>query len=368
VSPPRRAALISNLCPHYRRPLYELLAQRMRLECFFFAEQESYWNASLPAVELGQFTHVPMRRISILGEPLLPALFGRLTLARYDVVIVSLVGRLMLPYAYAAARIHGLPFVLWTGVWHHPQTPFHRITQPFTRSLYRRADAIVVYGDHVRAALREIAGVDDAKIFTAAQAVDGELFSVPSDPATSREILFIGRFEEDKGLRDLMAAFALIDDATLRLSLVGDGSLEAELRAHAARDKRIRVFDSVPQEQLVDRLAAARCVVLPSTTTKHHKETWGLVVNEAMHAGLPVVVTEAVGAAAAGLVLDGVTGIVVRERDPLDLASALRTLAADDALVATMGKQGQERVATNTFDAMADAFEEAVRYAETHRH
>ena len=359
----RRVALVSNLCPHYRRPLYELLAKRVTLDCFFFAEREPYWNPLLPAIETGDFSRVPLRRITILGEPLLPGLLRRLTRTRYDVVIVGLVGRLTVPYVYAVARIRGLPFVLWTGVWEHPRTPFHRLTKPLVLHLYRRADAIVVYGDHVRRVLNDVRGVEDAKIFTAAQAVDGTRFAVPSDPAGSRELLFVGRFEEQKGLRDLVAAFSEVEDDSLRLVFVGNGPLEAELREHAQRDRRIQVIGHVPQERIPERLAAARCLVLPSITTVDIKETWGLVVNEAMHAGLPVVASDAVGAAAAGLVEDGVTGFVVPERDPDRLAAALRAIAVDDALVGRMGQAGRERVKAYTFEAMADAFEEAVQYA-----
>jgi glycosyltransferase involved in cell wall biosynthesis len=347
--------------------LYELLAKRVALDCFFFAEREPYWNPLLPAIETGDFEQVTLRRITLLGEPLLPGLMRRLTRARYDVVIVGLVGRLTVPYVYGVARIRGLPFVLWTGVWEHPRTPFHRLTKPLVEHLYRRADAIVVYGDHVRRVLNDVRGVDDAKIFTAAQAVDGDKFDVPSDPAHARELLFVGRFEEQKGLRDLLAAFSEVEDDSVRLVLVGNGPLETELREHARRDRRIDVVGHVPQDGIPDRLASARCLVLPSITTVDIKETWGLVVNEAMHAGLPVVASDAVGAAAAGLVEDGVTGFVVRERDPEALAAALRTIAADDALVARMGRAGRDRVQAYTFEAMADAFEEAVQYATRRR-
>ena len=65
--------------------------------------------------------------------------------------------------------------------------------------------------------------------------------------------------------------------------------------------------------------------MLPSITTALDKEPWGLVVNEAMHAGLPVVATDAVGAAAGGLVRDGENGFVVPERDADALAAAVRS-------------------------------------------
>ncbi len=356
----RRVALITNMCPHYRRPLFELLARRFDLECFFFAESESYWNPLLPAFEGGDFRRVQLRRVTLLGEPLLPGLAGRLTKGRYDAVIMDLTGRLMIPYVYALARARHLPFVLWTGLWQHPTTRFHRLTRRPVEALYRRSDAIIVYGDHIRRALLTVPGIHDAKIFTAQQAVDGSRFNARSNPRLSRELVFVGRFEAEKGIDGLLAAFASVENAGARLSLIGNGSLEPQVRREAASDPRIEVIGHVRQEELPARLARARALVLASITTDDFREPWGLVVNEAMHAGLPVIATDAVGAAAHGLVEDGVTGRVVAEGDPEALASAMTELLADDALAGDLGRRARERVSAYTFEVMADAFEAAV--------
>jgi glycosyltransferase involved in cell wall biosynthesis len=358
----RRVALVENLCPHYRRPLFELLARRFDLECFFFASSEPYWNPLLPAFEQGDFAEVDLPRHSVLGEPIMPGLARRLTRSRYDAVVMGLAGRLMLPYVFAVARARRLPFVLWTGTWDHPRTTFHRATQKVTEELYRRADAIVVYGDHVRRALLEVRGVDDAKIFTAGQAVEASRFATATDPGDSRTLLFVGQFEERKGIRDLLSAFALLDDPDARLALVGNGSLEAEIQELASSDARIEVVGHVPQAELPAQYARARALVLPSITTQDFREPWGLVVNEAMHAGLPVIATDAVGAAAAGLVDDGVSGFVVPERTPPALSSAMQRLLSDDELTRSLAAGAVERVSRYTFDAMADAFESAVEY------
>jgi glycosyltransferase involved in cell wall biosynthesis len=304
-----------------------------------------------------------MRRVRVLGEPLLPGLASRISPARYDAVIGGLVGRINLPLAYLTARARGIPFILWTGTWHHPQTTFHRLTKGAVEHLYRRADAIVVYGEHVRRVLTSLQGVVADKIFAAPQAVEQEQFNVRSDPAASRDILFVGQFQEWKGIRDLRDAFASITDPSLTLSLAGHGPLEPELVQWAEADPRIRILGHISQERVPELLAGARALVLPSTTTNAHRETWGLVVNEAMHAGLPVVATDAVGAAAHGLVEDMKTGLVVPERDPDALAQALSKLARSDALVSRLGHAARERAAGYTFSAMADGFEAAVTYA-----
>jgi glycosyltransferase involved in cell wall biosynthesis len=349
VSSKSRVALVNNICPHYRRPLFELLARRFELECFFFASTESYWNPLLPSFEVGDFVEVELPRYRLLGEPVMPALASRLTRARYDAVVMGLAGRLMLPYVFATARARRLPFVLWTGTWHHPHPPSIG-DEAVHRGLYRQSDAIVVYGEHVRRALLEVGGVDDAKIFTAGQAVEGSKFAPGGDATRSRTLLFVGQFEERKGISDLFAAFALIDDPNARLALIGNGTLEAEVRRLAAKDPRIEIVGHVPQDGLPAHYAEARALVLPSVTTNDFREPWGLVVNEAMHAGLPVITTDAVGAAAGGLVKDGTTGLVVPERNPRALSSAMSQLLSDDVLTGALatGARGGCRASRST--------------------
>ena len=88
-------------------------------------------------------------------------------------------------------------------------------------------------------------------------------------------------------------------------------------------------LDPVAPVELRNLYAAADVLVLPSIPTRTFREPWGLVVNEAMNQGLPVIASDAVGAAAGGLVRDGRNGLVVPAGDSAALAGALRRLADD---------------------------------------
>jgi glycosyltransferase involved in cell wall biosynthesis len=361
----RRIAFIDYFATHYRRRLYEELAQRMEVDFYFFAdERERYWNRRIPLVDDGDFRRVSLRRYRVAGEAVMPGLALALHPRRYDAVVKSLNGRLMLPLVYGASRAHRLPFVLWTGMWHHPRTRFHRATRPLTRHVYRSAEAIVAYGEHVERYLVQTADVDVRKVFVAGQAVEPERFAAVQPARNGEaEVLFVGQFEERKGLTDLLDAFAELGDVPARLRLVGNGALEPEVARRAARDPRLEVVGYLPQERLPDALARARCLVLPSITTALDREPWGLVVNEAMHAGVPVIATDAVGAAAGGLVHHDRNGLVVPERDHSALAAAIRKLAADPALAGRLGDQARHDVQRFSHRAMADAFEAAVEHA-----
>ena len=365
----RRIAFIDYFATHYRKRLYEELARRMEVDFYFFAdERERYWNRKIPLVREGDFRRVELRRYRVAGEAVMPGLALALHPRRYDAVVKSLNGKLMLPLVYGASRARGLPFVLWTGMWHHPRTGFHRVTRPLTRHVYRGAEAIVAYGEHVERYLVETADVEASKVFVAGQAVEPERFAAVRPARNGEaEVLFIGQFEERKGVADLLGAFAELGDVRARLRLVGNGSLEPEVARSAARDPRMEVVGYLPQERLPEALARARCLVLPSITTALDREPWGLVVNEAMHAGVPVIATDAVGAAAGGLVRHDSNGLIVPERNPPALAAAIRRLATDAALAARLGDQARRDVERFSHRAMADAFEAAVEHAVSAR-
>jgi glycosyltransferase involved in cell wall biosynthesis len=357
-----RVAFVTNLCPHYRRPLFELLANRFDIDFYFHSVgDDRYWSRRLEATR-GDFSEVELCRIRILGQPLLPGLATRLTRDHYDVVVKCLNGRLMVPYVFTLARARRLPIVLWTGMWYHPRTLGHRLSAPLTRAVYRAADAVVVYGTHVERHLTTSEGVDAAKIFVAGQAVSGAGLHAVAPERSFPSILFIGQLEKRKGIRDLLSAFSRLP-ADARLRIVGSGSLERVVRDAARSDHRIEVVGHVPQTRLPDEFSRARCLVLPSVTTAMDREPWGLVVNEAMTSGLPVVSTDAVGAAAGGLIVDGRNGFVVPEQDTAALAAALRRLISDPRLAAELGAQARIDVASYTFPRMAEAFSMAIDYA-----
>jgi glycosyltransferase involved in cell wall biosynthesis len=368
----RRIAFIDYFPTHYRRGLYEELSRRMTADFYFYAdERERYWNRKLPLVQDGDFRRVELRRLRIAGEPFMPGIVGTLRRERYDAVVKSLNGRVMLPLTYLTAQSRGVAFVLWTGMWFHPRTVFHRISRLPTESLYRHADAIVAYGEHVRRFVALTRGVDADKVYVAGQAVDAAPFAAvePRFDKTVAEILYVGQFEERKGLAFLLDAFDRLrrEGLPARLRLIGNGSMEEAIRRKGACNDAIELVGHVAQHDLPAHLARARCLVLPSITTSLDREPWGLVCNEAMHAGIPVVASDAVGAAAGGLVRDGRNGFVVPEKSAEALAGALRRLVADARVAEEMGASARTDVRVFDHRRMADGFEAAIDHAITAR-
>ncbi|MFH8727418.1 glycosyltransferase [Streptomyces termitum] len=153
-------------------------------------------------------------------------------------------------------------------------------------------------------------------------------------------LLFLGRLTESKGVRLLMAAWdALAADggAGVPLVLAGAGPLEREVTAWAAGRDDVRYAGLYDPEECRRAVARSVAVVAPSLSM----ETFGLVVAEAMAAGVPVVA--AAHGAFTELVEDGVTGLLHRPGDAVSLAAGLRGVAADPVRNREMGLAARGR-------------------------
>ena len=139
-------------------------------------------------------------------------------------------------------------------------------------------------------------------------------------PAQRRSILYIGNLKPDKGVLDLLEAFAKIAGQwpAVDLEYVGAGAAEAGLRERALQcglSARVRLHDARPHEEMPSWLRACDLLCLPS-----HAEGVPNVVLEAQAAGRPVVATS-VGGIPEVLGEDG--GVLVAPRNPESLAQAL---------------------------------------------
>ncbi|MFF8840191.1 glycosyltransferase [Streptomyces sp. NPDC015130] len=165
------------------------------------------------------------------------------------------------------------------------------------------------------------------------------------DPGTTRtgageHLLFLGRLAETKGLRLLMDAWDLLaadGGVGVPLVIAGAGPLEGEVSAWAAGREDVRyvgLYDPAQCRRAVERSVA---VVAPSMSL----ETFGLVVAEAMAAGVPAVA--AGHGAFVELVEDGVTGLLHAPGDPASLASRLRRVATEPDRNREMGRAARRR-------------------------
>jgi phosphatidylinositol alpha-mannosyltransferase len=165
-------------------------------------------------------------------------------------------------------------------------------------------------------------------------------------------LLFVGRLEKRKGLGILLRAYVQLKQRRpeLRLIVVGDGRMrkgyESYIQAHRIPD--IVMAGYVSPEDLPRYHASADIFCAPNTG----KESFGIVLLEAMAAGLPVVATDIPGFTQ--VVSPGRHGILVRRDDPVSLASAINLLADDAGLRARLGSEGRATAAAYSWDRVVD--------------
>ena len=374
-----RTMFVTNMCPHYRIGAFETLSKYYDVEFYFFSDGREKHYLVESGLHGGSFKYKYLRGFKLFGQRITPSLVLHLAMKNYDIVIKGTNGRFALPVTFLAAKIFRKRLILWHTFWYDRNTYFHRrFALPMYRIIWRYSDAIVTYGAHGKRYLEEH-GVDPNKISIAWQSVDNTKYSRQADPVELKQlrdklqlndrrvILFVGRLDAEKGIEYLIEAFKNLDTKDCLLVLVGKGNMEQRLRdmcCSADIEDRTRFVGFVEYLSLYLYYALADVFVLPSVTTDHFKEPWGLVVNEAMNQGVPVVATDAVGAAVGGLVADGVNGFVVKERDSGALTVAIDKILANDELHKQMSQACLDTMKDWDYEKMVSGFVEAIEYVE----
>jgi glycosyltransferase involved in cell wall biosynthesis len=392
-----RVVVLTNVLTPYRLPVFRDLANTpgYELRLLLSARTEFHWRQmfaeafeqgrrELPVEAVGGLSlhrRVAMHRASgthhdgILHLPLgvLPALRR----ARPDVIVSAELGiRTALAAAYAA--ISGVPLVIWSyasRAIHEASSPGQRLRR---RLLLSRADAVIGMGAQAREGLLDL-GVAPERLFDAPNAhdhagIERALQGMDRLAARAalraslglreRVALVVGRLVEQKGIGRLLDAWSRLPEAVRAewsLLFVGDGPEAARVRdAAQRRPGEIARLPAVPPAQLPELYAAGDLLVFPSLG-----DAWGLVVNEALACGLPVLCSTLAGCAE-DLVEPDVTGW---RFDPTDAAAT--TAALEMALrcetLERMGLHARDRAKRATPEAMAAGMRRAIAYAVARR-
>ncbi|MGH2676221.1 MAG: glycosyltransferase family 4 protein, partial [Actinomycetota bacterium] len=229
---------------------------------------------------------------------------------------------------------------------------------PILRPLWRRLDARIAVSDAAAAFVRARFREDDLRVIP--NGVEVELFAgaEPAPLPPGRRILFVNRLDPRKGFRVMVEAFRrlALERPDVLLVVAGDGrgraafgDLPIEVRA------RVVMLGSVAHADLPRYHAASEVFCAPATG----RESFGIVLVEAMAAGLPVVASDIAGYRE--VVRDGIEGILVPPRDPGALAEALGRILDDPANRTALGRAGRERARRFSWDGVAGEVEAVYR-------
>ena len=225
------------------------------------------------------------------------------------------------------------------------------------RQLVTQYDAALVAGTP-QAEYAVALGMPRDRVFTPLDVVDNAFFrrAAARGQGGGTGFLSVNRFTERKNVGLLVEAYRryrTTAEAPWPLVLVGDGPLRPALERAAGKGVLFAGFEQV--DALPAYYGAAGAYVHPART-----DQWGLVVNEAMASGLPVLVSSGAGCAL-DLVREGENGFTFDPDDAGALAGLLTRLASDRTDRARMGRASEETIAAYTPEAFADGLWDAVR-------
>jgi glycosyltransferase involved in cell wall biosynthesis len=321
----------------YRAPLFDRIAERIDLTVIYAAQTVASREWEVPLRHRAVF----LRGVRVPGVRGLlrhdyPITLGTARALRHShphVVVVSGWSTFASQAAVTWCRVHGIPYVLHMESHDLDPRPRWRrhVKDSVATPVIRGAASVLAVGSAAReSALAR--GAKSVRVF--ANTIDVERWTARADslPRPEHEgtlVLSVGRDVPEKGFDTLAAACV---EAGVRLETIRGGLSEGEL---ARRYVEADVF---------------------ALLSRH--EPWGVVVNEAAASGLPLVLSDRVGAAR-DLLRDGENGFLVRADDVPAAADALRILSGDAQLRRRMGERSRELVRAWNYDASVEAFLEA---------
>jgi len=361
-------AIIASHVIQYQDPFFRLLAADPEIDLTVFycsrAGAETYRDADMQTslrwdIELLQgYRHVFLRNFGfgdgytrLINPGVIPAVLR----GRFDAVIFFLGwGTITSLLGIAACRASGTPFFLYgDSSFPPPEDSWRRrLRAGFVRSIFRLASGFLVSGV-LNAAYYRHYGADERRFFLLPWAIDNERFIAASRmPAEEREAMrarhgiepgqvafvFSAKLVERKDPLTLLRAVTRMRERDRAVIVfLGHGGLRKQLET-VARENGIaaRFAGFVNQSELPKYYAMCDAFVLPSVY-----EPRGAVINEAMSAGLPVVVTDRCGSIG-DIVQENDNAFIYPAGDAAALADDLDRLVADPELRARMGARSRE--------------------------
>lgn len=307
----------------------------------------------IDGIDVDAFTYpvLPVVSRAINGHVSSAVLWPRVRAFQPDIVLAYWV----YPDGYGALRVArrlGVPCVVGAlGSDIHVRSG---LNARMTRETIASSDALLTVSEAMRQTAIDTFGAAPQKVHTIVNGFNTSVFQLRDRQQMRQKlgmqpdeesIVYVGRFVEAKGMRELVTAFAQLRAArpSCRLNLVGDGVMKAELAAlieQAGLGASVRMPGGLQPEEVAEWIAASDVLTLPSWS-----EGYPNVVVEGAACGRPVVATDVGGTRE---ILNDSNGILIPPKDPQALAQALT-----QALERTWDHAGIARRMSRTWDDVA---------------
>lgn len=386
---PARVAIINSHPVQYFGPLYTYLnaAEDIEVTVFYCTDMslrpshmagfgKSFsWDIDLLSGYDSIFLNSRPRKLGGFFSLVVPEVWGVLRSGKYDAVIIHGHSYAVCWLVLAAAKVFGIRSMM-RGDTHLglERSGWRRaLRKPIIGTFYRLFDRFLAVGSSNAAFYRAL-GVPAERISIFPYAVDNDRFSRESQlsdderlhelsalgiPADRPIVLFASKFQPRKRPDDVLRAAAELirRGVDFTLLLVGDGPTRPELERFVVEMRMDNVVFAgfINQSRLPTIYGICDVFVLPSMN-----EPWGLVVNEVMCAGKPVVVSKEIGCVP-DLVVHGENGFLFSAGDVSGLANALQPLLTDPQLRKRMGDRSREIIGDWGYQQCLEGLRDALR-------
>lgn len=379
----KKVAIIHNIIAPYRFPLFNELSKQKGIDVTVlfmtdgaknrkwdltqYTDQMKFkykvlpnWKFRLPITDYTEYIINP----TIITE-----------LCNYDCVITAGWLDFSCQMTYLLKEILGYKYIIWSESTINEPSWQRSIAMPYVTWALKRASSYIAIGTRSKEYLESL-GAPSQKIVTAYSTVDTPHFTKryfeerPNKKRLREKFhideqalvcLYVGQFIERKNVTQLiMAVGAMKSRHKIQLILMGYGPLQ---RSYEALAKTLHVnLLIVPHgevEVLTKIYTASDIFILPSK-----EETWGLVVNEAMASGLPVLVSNKVGSVS-DLVEVGKNGFIFSPNSPAQLSFLIESLLNNPGILETMSRESLRIIENKSPLEASKSFARAIAIATT---
>jgi glycosyltransferase involved in cell wall biosynthesis len=371
----RRVALLTNFIPPHRLPLYQAIAQRVsEFQVFISTPMEANrswqtnWEGLNVTIQKNFTLQRTWRHPQGFSEPLYIHIpYDTLWLLHQyqpDVIISGELGMRSLQAALYRKLHPKTRLVLWATISEYSEKGRGWLRHQLRRVLLPQADAVLVNGDSGKRYIRNF-DISSEKIFFAPYTTNISPFlAIPLSKESHQvyRLLSVGQLVERKGLLPFMTTLVKWGEnhpeQNLEFWIVGRGTLRETLAAQPLPENvKVKFLGNIEYQKLPEVYAEAGIFIFPTLA-----DEWGVVTNEAMAAGLPVL-GSLYSQSVEELVEDNVTGWVFRPDNQEEIYCALeKTLATTEDELAQMRVMARDRIQYLTPDFVADNILEAIGY------
>lgn len=372
---PVHVALCTGYIPPYQLPVYQAIAERLERFTILVStpmERNRQWEVDwggLDVIQQKTFTYAKRwkqsGRFEDHGEAHVPLdTWRQLRRLQPDVLVSEELGFRSIQCALFQCFRSRMPFVLACNLSEHTEAGRNLPRRMVRRWLAGRARATMVNGNSGRRYL-ESTGFDPASIFGFPYIAVADAFlqcSLQHPAAEATRIAVCGQLTERKGIPNLLSVLDTWSIAnpshTLELTFIGNGPLEAEIKqTRPSANLRLRVLGQLNYDEIAEVYQESSFLAFPTWA-----DEWGLVVNEALAAGLPVlgsVYSQAVDE----LIVEGENGWRFCPDDTAQFLLALDTaIKTPERELQTMRAKARESILQRTPEWAAQQFIEVISH------